>query len=211
MGSEMCIRDRFTTTTTHKTLRGPRAGMIMCRERFAKKINSEVFPGIQGGPLMHVIAAKAVALKEALQPDFKEYQKKIVQNAKKLSETFMSEGYRVVSGGTDNHLMLVDLTSKALTGKEAEICLDKAGVTVNKNLIPFDPKSPFVASGIRLGTPSVTTRGMGEAEMVRIVEFIDKAIKNRGDEKTLGKIQQEVKEFLKAFPLYKELIDKMEE
>jgi len=200
----------FTTTTTHKTLRGPRAGMIMCRERFAKKINSEVFPGIQGGPLMHVIAAKAVALKEALQPDFKEYQKKIVQNAKKLSETFMSKGYRVVSGGTDNHLMLVDLTSKGLTGKETEICLDKAGITVNKNLIPFDQKSPFVASGIRLGTPSVTTRGMNEAEMVKIAEFIDKAVKNRADEETLGKIRQEVKEFLKAFPLYKELIEKME-
>ena len=200
----------FTTTTTHKTLRGPRAGMIMCRERFAKKINSEVFPGIQGGPLMHVIAAKAVALKEALQPDFKEYQKKIVQNAKKLSETFMSKGYRIVSGGTDNHLMLVDLTSKGLTGKETEICLDKAGITVNKNLIPFDQKSPFVASGIRLGTPSVTTRGMNEAEMVKIAEFIDKAVKNRADEETLGKIRQEVKEFLKAFPLYKELIEKME-
>jgi len=200
----------FTTTTTHKTLRGPRAGMIMCRERFAKKINSEVFPGIQGGPLMHVIAAKAVALKEALQPDFKEYQKRIVQNAKKLSETFVSEGYRVVSGGTDNHLMLVDLTDKGLSGKEAEACLDKAGITVNKNLIPFDQKSPFVASGIRIGTPSVTTRGMNEAEMVRIAEFIDKAIKNREDENTLGKIQQEVKEFLKAFPLYQKLIDKME-
>lgn len=201
----------FTTTTTHKTLRGPRAGMILCRERFAKKINSEVFPGIQGGPLMHVIAAKAVAFKEALQPDFKEYQKRIVQNAKKLSETFMSEGYRVVSGGTDNHLMLVDLTDKGLSGKEAEACLDKAGITVNKNLIPFDKKSPFVASGVRLGTPSATTRGMNETEMVKIAKFIDKAIKNREDENALDKIQQEVKEFLKAFPLYTELIDKMEE
>ncbi|MBL7073236.1 MAG: serine hydroxymethyltransferase [Candidatus Omnitrophica bacterium] len=200
----------FTTTTTHKTLRGPRAGMILCRERFAKEINSEVFPGIQGGPLMHVIAAKAVAFKEALQPDFKEYQKRIVQNAKKLSETFLSEGYRVVSGGTDNHLMLVDLTDKGLSGKEAEACLDKAGITVNKNLIPFDKKSPFVASGIRIGTPSVTTRGMNEAEMVKIAEFIDKVIKNKEDENTLGKIRQEVKEFLKAFPLYQELIDKME-
>jgi len=143
----------FTTTTTHKTLRGPRAGMILCKERFAKKINSEIFPGIQGGPLMHVIAGKAVAFKEALRPEFKEYQKRIVKNAAKFSETLISKGYRVVSGGTDNHLILVDLTPKGITGKEAETCLDKAGITVNKNLIPFDTKSPFLASGIRIETP----------------------------------------------------------
>ncbi|MFH1310110.1 MAG: serine hydroxymethyltransferase [Candidatus Omnitrophota bacterium] len=199
----------FVTTTTHKTLRGPRAGMIMCKQEFAKKINSEVFPGIQGGPLMHVIAGKAVAFKEALRPAFKEYQKQIVKNAKQFSEELISRGYRVVSGGTDNHLMLVDLTNKGITGKTAEICLDKAGITVNKNLIPFDQNSPFVTSGIRLGTPAVTTRGMKEQEMVKVVEFIDMALKNAGDEAKLEKIRCEVREFLKAFPLYKELIDKM--
>lgn len=200
----------FTTTTTHKTLRGPRAGMILCKERFAKKINSEIFPGIQGGPLMHVIAGKAVAFKEALRPEFKEYQKRIVKNAGKFSAALISKGYRVVSGGTDNHLILVDLTPKGITGKEAEICLDKAGITVNKNLIPFDTKSPFLASGIRIGTPAVTTRGMGEKEMESIVEFMDEAIQNRENDKMLRGIKEKVKEFLKAFPLYKDLIDRME-
>jgi len=200
----------FTTTTTHKTLRGPRAGMILCKERFAKKINSEIFPGIQGGPLMHVIAGKAVAFKEALRPEFKEYQKSLVKNAGKFSAALISKGYRVVSGGTDNHLILVDLTPKGITGKEAEICLDKAGITVNKNLIPFDTKSPFLASGIRIGTPAVTTRGMREKEMENIVEFMDEAIQNRENDKMLRGIKEKVKEFLKAFPLYKDLIDRME-
>jgi glycine hydroxymethyltransferase len=200
----------FVTTTTHKTLRGPRSGMIMCKKEFAKKIDSEIFPGIQGGPLMHVIAAKAVAFREALQPDFRKYQERIVKNAKRLADELIRRGYRIVSGGTDNHLMLVDFSSNGLTGKEAEVCLDKAGITVNKNLIPFDQKSPFVTSGIRLGTPAVTTRGMGEEEMARIAEFVDAALKSRDDEKKLAAIRGEVREFLKAFPLYKDMIDEME-
>lgn len=200
----------FVTTTTHKTLRGPRAGMIMCKEEYAKKINSLVFPGTQGGPLMHVIAGKAVALKEALKPEFKTYQKNIVRNAAKLSSELASKGFRIVSGGTDNHLMLVDLSNKNITGKEAEACLDKAGITVNKNLIPFDEKSPFVTSGVRLGTPSVTTRGMAEADMATIADFIDEAITSCNNEKKLASIRSQVREFLKSFPLYVEWIDEME-
>ncbi|MGB2650799.1 MAG: serine hydroxymethyltransferase [Candidatus Omnitrophota bacterium] len=201
----------FVTTTTHKTLRGPRSGMILCKKEYAKKINSEIFPGIQGGPLMHVIAGKAVAFKEALQPGFKTYQENVVKNAAKLAEELLSRGYRLVSGGTDNHLMLVDLSDKGITGKEAETCLDKAGITVNKNLIPFDEKSPFVTSGIRIGTPAATTRGVNEKGMVRVAEFMDAAIKARDDEKQLAFIRGEVKEFLREFPLYKEWIDEMEE
>ncbi len=200
----------FVTTTTHKTLRGPRAGMIMCKKEFAKKIDSAIFPGIQGGPLMHVIAAKAVAFKEAMQPEFKTYQQQIVKNAGRLSEELLSRGYRVVSGGTDNHLLLVDLSSKGITGKVAETCLDKAGVTVNKNLVPFDKESPFVTSGIRIGTPAATTRGMKEDAMTKIAEFMDSALEARNDEDKLAAIRKEVREFLKAFPLYKELIDEME-
>jgi glycine hydroxymethyltransferase len=200
----------FVTSTTHKTLRGPRSGMILCREEFAKKINSMIFPGIQGGPLMHVIAAKAVAFLEALKPEFKTYQRNIVKNAAKLAEELMARGFRIVSGGTDNHLMLVDLSGKDITGKDAEICLDKAGITVNKNLIPFDTKSPFITSGVRLGTPSVTTRGMGEKEMVRVAAIIDRAISASGDDKELGAIKSEVKEFLKEFPLYRDWIQEME-
>ncbi len=200
----------FVTTTTHKTLRGPRSGMIMCKEEFAKKINSEVFPGIQGGPLMHVIAGKAVAFQEALQPEFITYQEDVVKNAKRLSEELLERGYRLVSGGTDNHLLLVDLSDKGITGKDAEKCLDKAGITVNKNLIPFDEKSPFVTSGIRLGTPAATTRGMGENEMARIAEFMDKAMAACEDEEKLAAIHEEVTEFLKAFPLYKDWIEEME-
>ncbi len=200
----------FVTSTTHKTLRGPRSGLILCRKDFAKKIDSEIFPGIQGGPLMHVIAAKAVAFLEAMQPDFKKYQENILKNAKRLSAELASRGYRIVSGGTDNHLMLVDLSPKSITGKEAEIALDKAGITVNKNLIPFDQQKPFVTSGIRVGTPAVTTRGMGEKEMVKIAGFMDAALKVRADEAALVKIKLEVKEFLKAFPLYKDWIDEME-
>ena len=201
----------FVTTTTHKTLRGPRSGMILCKKEYAKKINSEVFPGIQGGPLMHVIAGKAVAFKEALQPEFKTYQENVIKNASKLAEELLSRGYRLVSGGTDNHLMLVDLSNKGITGKEAEACLDRAGITVNKNLIPFDEKSPFVTSGIRIGTPAATTRGICEKGMVRVAEFMDAAIKAYDDEKQLSFIRGEVKEFLREFPLYKEWIDEMEE
>ncbi len=200
----------FVTTTTHKTLRGPRSGMILCREEFGKKINSEIFPGIQGGPLMHVIAAKAVAFKEALKPEFKEYQKNIIKNAARLAETLTEKGYRLVSGGTDNHLMLVDLTNKGITGKEAEMCLDKAGITVNKNLIPFDEKSPFVTSGIRIGTPAATTRGIDEKGMENVADFIDNALMNRDEDKKLAEIKTEVKEFLRGYPLYKDWIDEME-
>ena len=159
---------------------------------------------------MHVIAGKAVAFLEALKPEFKVYQKNIVKNAAKLSEGLASRGFRIVSGGTDNHLMLVDLSNKNITGKEAEICLDKAGITVNKNLIPFDQKSPFVTSGVRLGTPSVTTRGMGEKEMTRVAEMIDRAISSCGDDAKLAAIKNEVREFLTAFPLYKDWIGEME-
>jgi len=201
----------FVTSTTHKTLRGPRSGMILCKEEFGKKIDSMIFPGIQGGPLMHVIAGKAVAFKEALEPEFRDYQKRIVANASRLAEELASRGFRIVSGGTDNHLMLVDLTPKGITGKEAETCLDKAGITVNKNLIPFDEKSPFVTSGIRIGTPAATTRGMGEDEMARVADFIDRAIKARDDEKALGGVRTELGEMLAAFPLYKGLIEEMEE
>ncbi|MFH1783938.1 MAG: serine hydroxymethyltransferase [bacterium] len=192
----------FVTTTTHKTLRGPRSGMIMCKEKYAKDLNRVVFPGIQGGPLMHVIAAKAVAFKEALEPAFKEYQEQIVKNAKMLSETLAEKGFRIVSGGTDNHLMLVDLRSKDITGKEAEKVLDKAGITVNKNTIPYDPQKPFVASGIRIGTPAVTTRAMKENEMKEIAGLIDKAIKNREKEDKLVQIKAQVKTLCTKFPLY---------
>jgi len=192
----------FVTTTTHKTLRGPRSGMIMCREEFAKAVDKMIFPGIQGGPLMHVIAAKAVAFKEALEPSFKEYQKQIVANAKVLSEELMKRGYDLVSGGTDNHLMLMDLTKKDITGKEAEDALVKAGITVNKNTVPFETRSPFVTSGIRIGTPAATTKGMKEPEMRIIAELIDKAIKNRTDESKLSAIKNDVRDLCARFPFY---------
>ena len=200
----------FVTSTTHKTLRGPRSGLILCKKDFAKKIDSEIFPGIQGGPLMHVIAGKAVAFREALQPEFKTYQANVIKNAKRLSEEIAAKGYRIVSGGTDNHLMLVDLSPKGITGKEAEIALDKAGITVNKNLIPFDQQKPFVTSGVRIGTPAATTRGMLDKDMPKVASFIDAALQSRGDDAKLEKIRQEVKEFLKSFPLYKDWIDEME-
>lgn len=193
----------FVTTTTHKTLRGPRAGMIMCRADYAKAVDKQIFPGIQGGPLMNVIAAKAVAFKEALLPSFKQYQKQIVTNAKTLSEELISKGYDLVSGGTDNHLMLVDLTKKDITGKEAEDALVKAGITVNKNTIPFEIRSPFVTSGIRVGTAVVTTRGMKEAEMRVIANLIDDAIKNRGDEPKLASIKTDVRRLCEKFLFYK--------
>jgi len=190
------------TTTTHKTLRGPRGGLILCKEKWAKKINSAVFPGTQGGPLMHVIAAKAVCLAEALKPEFKEYQQQVVNNARVLSETLMNHGIKLVSGGTDNHLMLVDLSDEGITGKEVERLLDEVHITVNKNGIPFDKQSPNVTSGIRIGTPSVTTRGMKEPEMVIIGEIIADIIKNK--EEALERSDKKVLELTQRFPLYKD-------
>lgn len=192
----------FVTSTTHKTLRGPRGGIILCMQEYAQKIDKAIFPGIQGGPLMHVIAAKAVAFGEALKPEFKEYQKQIILNAKALAEGFLSRGFRLVSGGTDNHLILVDVRSKGLTGKAAEKILDDVGITVNKNTIPFDPESPFVTSGIRIGSPAVTSRGMKEPEMDRIVEAIDLALTAGDDTSKLHKAEQLVGEICGRFPLY---------
>ena len=192
----------FVTTTTHKTLRGPRGGMVMCREEFSKAIDKTVFPGIQGGPLMHIIAAKAVAFKEALEPSFREYQKQIVSNARTLAEELIKRGYELISGGTDTHLLVVDLTKRDMTGKDAEEVLFRAGITVNKNTIPFETRSPFVTSGIRIGVPAVTTRGMKEEEMRLIAGFIDRALSNPEDEKTLSSIKAEVKELCKRFSFY---------
>lgn len=192
----------FVTTTTHKTLRGPRGGMILCREEYAKVLNSNIFPGIQGGPLMHVIAAKAVAFKEALEPEFKAYQQQIVNNAKALADALMAQGFRLVSGGTDNHLMLLDLTSTGLTGKIAEEALDRAGITVNKNTIPNETRSPFVTSGIRIGTPAATTHGLKEAEMVQVAGFIADALKNTENEGELLRIKGEINALMKKYPLY---------
>jgi len=190
------------TTTTHKTLRGPRGGMVLCREAFAKVLNSQIFPGIQGGPLMHVIAAKAVALKEAQSPAFKEYQRQIVANAKALAEALRAAGLRLCSGGTDNHLMLVDLRPKAITGKVAEEALGKAGITVNKNVIPFDPEKPTVTSGIRIGTPAVTTRGMGKGEMEEIGRMIGSVLDRAQDDAFLARVRGKVREMANQFPLY---------
>ena len=189
------------TTTTHKTLRGPRSGLILCKEKHIKAINSRVFPGLQGGPLEHVIAAKAICFKEAMSPEFKEYQQQVVKNAAVLAKALQDKGFRIVSGGTDNHLMLVDLRPKNATGKEVQIACDKARITLNKNMIPFDPEKPFVTSGIRVGTPAVTTRGMKEAEMLRIADFIDRAVANRADDAALAALGEEVREFTKAFPM----------
>jgi glycine hydroxymethyltransferase len=200
----------FVTSTTHKTLRGPRGGFIMCRKEFAKKIDMEVFPGLQGGPLMHVIAAKAVCFKEALDPAFKKYQEQILKNCKTLSEEMERAGYRIVAGGTDTHLFLVDLTNKKITGKEAATVLDRTGITVNKNLIPFDTQSPFVGSGIRIGTPAVTTRGMKEPEMKKIAGLIDKVLSDPNNEKNIRETRAEVNTLVKAFPLYKDLIRRLE-
>ncbi|MEO0236995.1 MAG: serine hydroxymethyltransferase [candidate division WOR-3 bacterium] len=190
------------TSTTHKTLRGPRGGLVLCKEEHAALIDKTLFPGIQGGPLMHVIAAKAVAFKEALSPSFVKYQEQVLKNAKQLAESLKEKGYRLVSGGTDTHLMLVDLRSKKLTGKVAEKALDKAGITVNKNTIPFDPEKPFVTSGIRLGTPAMTTRGMKEDEMKKIASFIDRVLTNIENEEEINKIRDEVKEFTSHFKLF---------
>ncbi|MCK5849232.1 MAG: serine hydroxymethyltransferase [Caldisericia bacterium] len=195
----------FVTTTTHKTLRGPRGGLILCSKKYAKAINKAVFPGIQGGPLMHVIASKAVAFKEALKPEFKEYQMQVIANAKKLSQVLAEKGLRIVSGGTDNHLMLVDLRPINLTGKKAEKILDAVGITVNKNTIPFDPEKPFVTSGIRIGTPAITTRGMKEPEMEEIGAFIYDALAHNEDEQYLNNVANGVLELTKKFPIYEGL------
>jgi len=196
------------TTTTHKTLRGPRSGLILCREQHAKAIDKSVFPGTQGGPLMHIIAAKAVALGEALEPDFRGYARQIVLNARRLAETLMEKGLHLVSGGTDNHLMLVDLRGShpELSGKEAEAALDRAGITVNKNTVPGETRSPFVTSGLRIGTPALTTRGMGEAEMERIGRWIVEVLDGPGEEERLARVKAEVGELCASFPLYAELV-----
>jgi glycine hydroxymethyltransferase len=190
------------TSTTHKTLRGPRGGLILSREALAKAVDKEIFPGTQGGPLMHVIAAKAVAFGEALRPEFKVYAKQVVANARALGSALMERGYDLVSGGTDTHLMLVDLRKRGLTGKEVEEALGKAAITVNKNTVPADPQSPFVTSGVRIGTPALTTRGMGESEMASIGSLIDRAIVGRADDAALARVKAEVLEMAEAFPLY---------
>jgi glycine hydroxymethyltransferase len=191
----------FVTTTTHKTLRGPRGGMILCKAEYAKTINSSVFPGNQGGPLMHVIAAKAVAFREAATPAFREYQQQIVRNAAALATGLMDRGFRLVSGGTENHLMLVDLRNSELTGKVAEETLDRAHITVNKNTVPFETRSPFVTSGFRVGTPAVTTRGMREAEMDVIADLIHRALQSVGDEKKIASVADDVMSLCRKFPL----------
>ena len=191
----------FVTTTTHKTLRGPRGGLILCKEKYAKEIDSQTFPGIQGGPLMHVIAAKAVCLHEAVQPSFKAYQKQIVQNAAALAEGMKRNAFRLVSGGTDNHLMLVDVGARGVTGKECQAALDLAGITVNKNTIPFETRSPFQASGIRLGTPAVTTRGMGEADMAAVADMISEVLLDIKNPDAIAKVRQRVRELTARFPL----------
>ena len=192
----------LVTTTTHKTLRGPRAGMVLCREQYAKDLDRTVFPGVQGGPLMHVIAAKAVCFKEAASPDFAVYQQQVAANARRLASGLAAAGFRLVSGGTDNHLMLVDVFSKGVTGKVAEAALDKAGITVNKNAIPFDQNPPMVASGIRIGTPAVTTRGMREPEMDVIAGLISRVLTAPDDDRVQGMVRAEVRLLCKKFPLY---------
>lgn len=192
----------FVTTTTHKTLRGPRGGLILTKEMYAKDIDKSVFPGVQGGPLMHVIAAKAVAFKEAMSEEFKQYQKQILANAKKLAQSLADRGYRIVSGGTDSHMFSIDLRNKGITGGEAELALDKVGITVNKNAIPFDPNPPMNPSGIRIGTPTITTRGMKEKEMEEIAEYIDETLKNIDNESKLMDIREKVINLCKRYPLY---------
>ena len=196
----------FVTTTTHKTLRGPRGGLVMCKEAFAKALNSRVFPGMQGGPLMHVIAAKAVAFQEALSDSFRDYQAQIVKNARAMAEGLTGEGFRLVSGGTDNHLMLVDLTAQGISGKDAQEALDRAGITVNKNGIPFDTRGPMITSGIRIGTPALTTRGMKEADMKRIAGLIAEVLGHIEDEGRIRAVRGEVASLCEKFPLYSERI-----
>jgi glycine hydroxymethyltransferase len=196
----------FVTTTTHKTLRGPRAGMVLCKESRAKDLDRSVFPGVQGGPLMHIIAAKAVCLREAAEPSFAAYQRQVVANAARLASVIAAQGFRLVSGGTDNHLMLVDVWSKGLTGKDATVALGKAGITVNQNTIPFDQNPPLKASGIRIGTPAVTTRGMGEAEMDRIGELITRVLASPDDDRVHSMVRAEVEALCRTFPLYPDLL-----
>ncbi len=191
----------FVTTTTHKTLRGPRGGLVLCKEKYAKDLDRAVFPGVQGGPLMHVIASKTIALGEALKPEFKAYQEQVIKNAAKLAATLQAKGWRIVSGGTDNHLMLVDVFQQGIMGNEAEKALDLAGITVNKNGIPFDPNPPLKPSGIRIGSPAVTTRGMKEAEMELIAGWIDRALRNRTDEAAVTKVRDEVFALTQKFPI----------
>jgi glycine hydroxymethyltransferase len=190
------------TTTTHKTLRGPRGGLILCKEKYAKDINRAVFPGTQGGPLMHIIAGKAVALKEALEPEFKTYQQQVVKNAAAIAKTLSSRGFRIVSGGTDNHLLLVDVKAKGLTGKQAEVALDEVGITVNKNTIPFETESPFITSGIRIGSPAMTTRGMKEEDMILIAGLIADVLENIDNEKIHMEVADKVGKLCARFPLY---------
>jgi glycine hydroxymethyltransferase len=194
----------FVTSTTHKTLRGPRGGLILCREQFAKDLDKALFPGVQGGPLMHIVAAKAVCFKEAMEPTFAAYQRQIVVNAQRLASSLTDHGFRLVSGGTDNHLMLVDVFSKGVTGKVAEAALGKAGITVNKNAIPFDQNPPMVASGIRVGTPALTTRGMREAEMEQIGALVARVLDAPDDDRVIGMVRSEVEELCRRFPLYAE-------
>ena len=195
----------FVTTTTHKTLRGPRGGMILCKEEYAKAIDKSIFPGIQGGPLEHVIAAKAVAFGEALRPEFKEYQQQVINNAKVLAEELTNQGLKIVSNGTDNHLVLVDLRPVEVTGKVAEHALDEVGITCNKNTVPFDPESPFVTSGIRLGTPAVTTRGFNEEDMKVVARIIADVVKHHNDESVIQRSKEEVTSLTNKYPLYKEV------
>src|SRR6185369_4989587 len=191
----------FVTTTTHKTLRGPRGGMILCPEKYAKEIDSQMFPGIQGGPLMHVIAAKAVCFHEALQPSFRDYQRQITRNAKAMADGLRRNGFRLVSGGTDNHLMLVDVGARNMTGKECQIALDEAGITVNKNTIPFETRSPFQGSGVRIGTPAVTTRGMKEQEMAAVADMISEVLMDIKNLDAAHQVRQRVHELTARFPL----------
>jgi glycine hydroxymethyltransferase len=197
---------QIVTTTTHKTLRGPRAGIILSNSEWAQKIDKAVFPGMQGGPLMHVVAAKAVSFKEAMTEEFRRYQAQIRRNAAALAAALAGRGFRLVAGGTDNHLMLVDLTSKDMTGKVAQQILDDCGIVINKNTIPFDKQTPFVTSGIRIGTPAVTTRGMAEAEMETIGSLIAEALESGGDESRLAQIKKSVKELCDAFPIHGEQV-----
>ncbi len=201
----------FVTSTTHKTLRGPRSGFVLCKEEFAKVIDKSVFPGIQGGPLMHVIAAKAVAFKEAMTPEFKEYAKQVILNARVLAQELAKEGFKIITGGTDSHIVLVDLRNMNLTGKVVEEALEKAGITVNKNAVPFDPQKPTVTSGIRIGTPALTTRGMKEEEMVKIAKMISTVVKNLDDETIIEKVRGEVRDLCEQFPLYPELRERINE
>ncbi len=199
----------IVTTTTHKTLRGPRSGLILSKEQYAKSVNSQIFPGIQGGPLMHIIAAKAVAFGEALKPEFKQYAQQVVKNAHALAEGLKGQGLRLVSGGTDNHLMLVDLRAKKLTGKVGEEVLGKAGITVNKNQIPFDPEKPTVSSGVRIGTAAITTRGMKEADMAEVAKLIGRSLDHATDDAELARVRGDVKQLTKSFPLYESRLRKV--